>query len=670
MKLYKVHLERDNMNDIHENFAAIAVISDLYESGKDIYDVLSAYLQVVISSERMNNFTTAEITERINKTNSFRVNESVVKTALRRLGLKRDHGIYSVNENILNQIDTKELDIQIQQNKVVVEKLCSFIEKETGQSLHDDEKQLVRNQFYRFLMNPEHEDTYSIFISKFIMENSLDDKVYGVILRIKEGLLVYEGISFSPEFGQSGKWDFHLNIFLELEIIFFLAGYNGDIHKDIYRQLIDYVKEINALSDSRNGKWINLYYTNDIKTEIDNYFNTAEIIFEKHEIVDPSKKAMLYILDGVTSKSDIQFKKVQLYNWLSKNEIKEYSIDFFSEENQKYNFISSKTYQQNCERITADRSDRDDDYVIKCTDKINQINIIRKNRNGSLREAKAVLLTANGTILKCSYMENAYQEGEAPKAVDLDYLINRFWYKLNKGLGKGDGPKTIDIISRARMVLASMTVTKVSKTYDEIKQKYADGSITDDEVAGILNELRRVAKNPEDITIEQIDEQISFINDYELTKKIEDFRREEIARQNDRDTIEKLRVQLEKVEELQLTKDHEYIEREKSLENRIVSLEKRNMQMELEKEQLNSTILDFVERDRKKRIMIKRIVHGAAFLALIVILCTLLFLAGRCLLKFDKSISGLISIAITIAFQFIPPIKKLWKKYVIDCEVE
>ena len=670
MKLYKVHLERDNMNDIHENFAAIAVISDLYESGKDIYDVLSAYLQVVISSERMNNFTTAEITERINKTNSFRVNESVVKTALRRLGLKRDHGIYSVNENILNQIDTKELDIQIQQNKVVVEKLCSFIEKETGQSLHDDEKQLVRNQFYRFLMNPEHEDTYSIFISKFIMENSLDDKVYGVILRIKEGLLVYEGISFSPEFGQSGKWDFHLNIFLELEIIFFLAGYNGDIHKDIYRQLIDYVKEINALSDSRNGKWINLYYTNDIKTEIDNYFNTAEIIFEKHEIVDPSKKAMLYILDGVTSKSDIQFKKVQLYNWLSKNEIKEYSIDFFSEENQKYNFISSKTYQQNCERITADRSDRDEDYVIKCTDKINQINIIRKNRNGSLREAKAVLLTANGTILKCSYMENAYQEGEAPKAVDLDYLINRFWYKLNKGLGKGDGPKTIDIISRARMVLASMTVTKVSKTYDEIKQKYADGSITDDEVAGILNELRRVAKNPEDISIEQIDEQISFINDYELTKKIEDFRREEIARQNDRDTIEKLRVQLEKVEELQLTKDHEYIEREKSLENRIVSLEKRNMQMELEKEQLNSTILDFVERDRKKRIMIKRIVHGAAFLALIVILCTLLFLAGRCLLKFDKSISGLISIAITIAFQFIPPIKKLWKKYVIDCEVE
>ena len=119
-----------------------------------------------------------------------------------------------------------------------------------------------------------------------------------------------------------------------------------------------------------------------------------------------------------------------------------------------------------------------------------------------------------------------------------------------------------------------------------------------------------------------------------------------------------------------MTKDHEYIEREKSLENRIVSLEKRNMQMELEKEQLNSTILDFVERDRKKRIMIKRIVHGAAFVALIVILCALLFLAGRCLLKFDKSISGLISIAITIAFQFIPPIKKLWKKYVIDCEVE
>ena len=534
------------MNDLHENFAAIAVIGDLYESGKDVYDVLAAYLQVVISSEKLNNFTSAEITDRINKTNSFRVSESIVKTALRRLGLRRDHGIYSVDDAVLNKIDTKELMIQTQQNKVVVEKLYTYIEKELGNPLKEDEKQLIQDQFYSFLMNPEHEDSYSIMISKFIMESSLDEKVYTAILRIKEGLLVYEGISFSPEYGQSGNWDFRLNVFLELEIIFFFAGYNGEIHKEIYGQLLDYIKEINSLPGARNGKWINLYYTKYVKEEIENYFSTAEMVFEKHEIVDPSKKAMLYILNGVGSKRDIQIKKVQLYNWLSQNGIKEYTIDFFSEENQKYNSISPETYKNNCEQITSDRADRDDEYVIKCTDKINQINIIRRNRNRTLKEAGSVLLTANGTILKCAYMENAYTEGEAPKAVDLDYLMNRFWYKLNKGLGQAGGPKTIDIISRARMVLASMTVTKISQTYEEIKKKYAEGEITDDEVAGIISELRKVAKNPEDITVDQIDEQISFLSDYELTKKIEDLRRAEIAHKNDREMIDDLKRQLNK----------------------------------------------------------------------------------------------------------------------------
>jgi len=317
------------MNNMNENFAAIAVIGQLYDAGKDIYDVLAAYLDIVIKAENMDNFTSVEITDRINRANSFRVSEAIVKTSLKRLGLKRSKGVYSTQGHSSNKFSKEKLDAQIDQNIAVLESLYTFIEVEEGTELNADQRLLVQEQFYKYLMDPDYSDSYTAIISKFILKSTLDERILTIIRSIKEGLLVYEGISFSPEFGQAGKWDFELNIFLELEIIFYLAGYNGDIHKEIYGQLLDYIKEINSISNTRAGKTIRLFYTEDVRIEIDNYFTTAESIFDKHEVVDPSKKAMTYLLEDVTSKADIRIKKVQLYNFLRGKDILEFKVDFF-----------------------------------------------------------------------------------------------------------------------------------------------------------------------------------------------------------------------------------------------------------------------------------------------------------------------------------------------------
>lgn len=172
------------MKDLNENFAAIAVIGDLYESGKDMYDVLAAYLQIVIASEKMNGFTSVDITDRINRTNSFRVNESIVKTALKRLELERDHGVYYVTKDTPHSINTKELNEQIQQNRLIVDQLCSFIQSELKQSLSDEERESIQKQFYNYLMSPEREDTYSVYISQFVMNHCLDTVFQDVISRI------------------------------------------------------------------------------------------------------------------------------------------------------------------------------------------------------------------------------------------------------------------------------------------------------------------------------------------------------------------------------------------------------------------------------------------------------------------------------------------------------
>jgi len=648
------------MDYMHENFAAIAVMGELYDSGKDVYDVLAAYLKIVIQSENLKRFTSTEITERINKTNSFRVSESIVKTSLKRLSLNRDSGYYEVNDDISNVLDTSKLEEHTTQNKIVLDKLFVFISKDNNELLSAEEKSVIEEQFYKYICNPEYDGSYTLQISKFLMENSLDDNFHEALTRIKEGLLVYEGICFSPEFGNSGKWDIPLDIYLELEVLFYILGFNGDIHKEIYGQLIDYIDEINK-SAPNGKKLINLFYTSEVKSEIESYFTTAENIFEKNEVVDPSKIAMINILDAVNSKHDIQIKKVNFYNSLTRKGIVEREIDFYSEENMKYNKISGDVYQYNCENINTER---DSEYIQRCSDKINQINILRKDKNGSLKEAKSILLTANSTILKCAYMPFAFSNGDTPKAVNLDYLISRFWFKLGKGFGKGEAPKSVDIISRAQMIISSMTTAKVSKAYEDIKLKYKDGEINDDTVASILFELRKVQTNPEDITPERIDEQIAFLTDYDLNEKLENIKKEQLARIKDKDTIKELESKIDEINRDRFLEKQKGEEREKQFENQIAELKNINKETRDSNTEILEKYNSLVNKLLKTKFCFYKTLRVIIFCISVSLVALIIFLLCKFVIKIENSISGIISIVLSLFSLLLPPVKKLWRKYI------
>lgn len=654
------------MDNIHEEFAAIAVTGELYNAGKDIYDVLAAYLLIIIQSDNLNNFTCTDITEIVNKTNSFSVSESIVKTALKRLRIKRSEGYYRVEDELISACDDSELIEQTRKNTLVVNRLFSFVAKDQEIVLSDSDKHNIEKQFYSILSDPEYDDTYTTTIRKFIIENDMDESFHESISKIRDGLLVYEGICFSPEIGLSGKWDIPLDIYLEQEVLFYIAGYNGDTYRDIYYQLIDYVNEINSSRTNKETKLINLYYTADVKREIENYFGTAETIFDKNEVVDPSKSAMIYILNGVTTKRDILVKKTRFFNFLSNCEITVKDVDFCSEENSKYYLVSPDTYPQIADSIDSDRGE---EYICNCADKINQINVLRKNNNSSLKDARSILLTANGTVLKCAYAPNLFNEGDTPKAVNLDYLLTRFWYKLNKGFGKGKTPKSIDIITRAQMILSSMIVTKVSKAYDDIKLQYEKGEINDEEVAVILSELRRVPKNPEDVTPDKIEEEMSFLTDYELNNKIENIRREQIERQRDKETIVDLQSQIVKLDELRADENRRRDEREEQLERRIIELENQASKDQQINSELVKTIQDFIDLGNKRRLMIKKICRGIIFIACMLLILIAIFVVCLFIFHADRSISGVISIALTVLIAIFSHIKDLWKKFVVDCKL-
>lgn len=652
------------MDGVYESLAAVTVVRELYDTGKDIYDVLSNYLKLLIINEHMNDFSSAEITEKINRNNSFKLNESVVKTALKRLNINRNHGVYTVDVSFFDNEKINILDNQIKQNQLLLENLYEFIQSESSEILTEEKKETVQKQFYNYLLNEDTSDEYSLLISRYIMKTSIDDKYMSIINRIKEGSLIYEGICYSTDLSNLGKWTIELNIYLEQEILFYIAGYNGEIHKSLYQQLLDYIEEINSSNKSKK-KYIKLYYTQDVKEEIEAYFRGAERAFEKGEIINPAKKPMLYILKDVKTKSDILTKKVQFYNLLNGRGILLKEFDFYSQENQQYSRVDTDVYQYNVDNI---ESDRGNDYIRKCTDKVNQIEILRQNYNVGLKDIKYILLTANGTILKCAYSKYAYQTGEVPKATILDFLLNKFWFELNKGFGKGVSPKTIDMVSRARMVLSLLTTNKISKAYDDIKNRYENGEVTQKEVAGIISELRIHSKTPDEINAENLAEDVSFLNDFDINRQIEELKREELAREADQEKIAFLESELEKMKKEKITVAEQQQKREEENENRIKTLEEKFNESKKENDSLNQKIQSFLERDERKKLIRKRVCRGSIFILCLVIIFIGFYFACSLLFKLDDSLSGLISIILTVLLAILNPIRKLWRKFVIDCD--
>lgn len=173
---------------------------------------------------------------------------------------------------------------------------------------------------------------------------------------------------------------------------------------------------------------------------------------------------------------------------------------------------------------------------------------MRKGKNKGFDNVKHLLLTANGVILHNAHTDSFLIKGDVPKATNLDFLMNKFWFDLNKGFGQGAVPKTLNIISRAQIALSYLADDKISKIYEEVKQKYKEGEISDTEAVKIVAELRSYSKTPDEIDCGTIDE-MNNILEYEVTARINEIKREEIEKKQDKERIENLEDTIKSLQE-------------------------------------------------------------------------------------------------------------------------
>ena len=105
---------------------------------------------------------------------------------------------------------------------------------------------------------------------------------------------------------------------------------------------------------------------------------------------------------------------------------------------------------------------------------------------------------------------NADENGICRLAVNMSFLTNLLWYKLNRGFGVMNYPYNLDSVIKAKIVLSNFISQNVVTTYDKYKKEYADGELTVEQMAGRLLGLHEKASKPEDITVANLSDNLNF----------------------------------------------------------------------------------------------------------------------------------------------------------------
>ncbi len=320
--------------------ASLAVFRELYNTQNDIYGIISKFIESIILKYSKHSFSSIEITKILNSEFGFNIPQAVVEPALKRLDfITKKSRLYIVqNLSKINDDNTEKREKHIIQNNSIINALNSYIGNELKRDLTDKEKKEITIEFRAFLLDESNGNNFSTQISAFLIQNQNNQQYIESLNKIKEGIIIYSGLKYNPELNDLGAIKRDITIYIETEILFHLAGFNGEVFKRISIDFFKYVSEINRKSTKHK---VYLKYFEQTKMEIERFFNTAESVVEGKSTFDPSKTAMMTIIDGCKQPSDVVEKSVKFFRLLKGHSIFEDNYKkYYTEENHKFIIVN------------------------------------------------------------------------------------------------------------------------------------------------------------------------------------------------------------------------------------------------------------------------------------------------------------------------------------------
>ena len=564
------------MTEIKEEskcLASLAVFRELYNNEKDIYGIICEFLKEIITSQAKHQFTLTEITALLNETYDFKIPEAVVNTSLNRFktALTKSVGLFTIADqatfNITGKLTDKHNEIK-NNNETIIFNLFNYIEAEKKTTLSEEEKTKITHAFSSFIIDETTTQEFSDYISAYIVKEKQNENFTKQLNTIKEGVVLYTGLKYNSSLNELGSWNTELTIFLETEILFHFAGYNGQLYQILFNDLFSLIKEINQANLKKNNKrLIHLKYFSDVNTDIEGFFKKAEYIVQGKDKANPSKTAMTTIIDGCKTPADVIAKKSNFYELLRQNLILEDDYtNYYSTQNHKYNLEDQDLLKELSNRIGVD----DLSSYLKY---INFINIHRKgNNHNPFERIGFVLLSGTANTLRLAWDESIKPNGNIPLASNLSFLTNKFWFKLSKGFGKSEHPKSFDIVTKAQIVLSTQLNDTVADKFDELQLKLKSGQLTQEEAVSTIAKLRNEAKKPEEINENNIENILSSIEESSIEAHLKEqelfkqkAKEQEAENLKLKETIDKSTIKEEQLKEEIKKKEEENSQKENEL---------------------------------------------------------------------------------------------------------
>lgn len=519
-----------NTTSLLASFATLKALSD-DKKYTNAYQILSEFICYIICTKRLYSFSAVEMKHDLGLIFGFDVPEAVVKTSCKSIkNITKESNAYTVDRGafIFDTSFEKAKKEAENTQASIIEPLMEYIQSKNPK--RDVDANNVTQALIAFLMGDQTNgfSQYTDAIGEFILKNEENAHIQEALSAIQEGSIWYIGINHN--INETGSITKPLTFYLGTEVLFSLAGYNGEIHRQLANDFLAQVKNAN-----QNAEKVRLRYFSKTKEEINAFFGSASLIAEGKARINPTV-AMNSILNSCLTASDVAVKQADFYYYLR------YSLGIIEDEKKEYYSPEDEPY--NLESLEFTSEDDQESWRF-----VSHINKLRRGKvSANNIDAGFIYVTNSKNTLKTSESQVQKTKGEhqleriSDYAISLDKATNLLWYKLGSGFGRKSYPSSINAVIKAKVVLASAISHSVAEVYSKTSDQYKNGEISRDQLTARIITLYKKPILPEELDGDSIEDCLNFSPEF-LSRYEEEVRINRLAlKEKEAQLIEKDRL--------------------------------------------------------------------------------------------------------------------------------
>lgn len=566
--------EKEVKNSTLASYAVMKSLSDSKQY-KNSYEILADFIRYIIVSKNLHSFSISDISEALRLEFGFdNIPSQAIKTSIKQIKeCERRNKEYILPQGISYEEEEfkRAKAASNQKSQDIMQKLFEFASAQNPESPVWYEE--LEEAFIQYLLDDSAtvSHKYSDIISKFILKINDDQGIKTKIEEIREGSILFCGLAYN--ISDLGSIHSDLTLFLDTEVLFNIAGYNGALYQSIANDFLNQVEAANL-----KKRHIKLRFFGEVQSEIIGFFTSAENIMRGYgELVNST--AMKSILNGCETPSDVIDKQADFFDKLK------YQYGIIPDEKNSYYEEGDIAY--NDEMIPDGFSK--DEKSFEAVKFINHINKLRRGEKSTdYTRCGYLLITETRRIQEIS---NAMRQNthECGCALPMSVITNILWFKIGAGFSKKEYPLNVDASYKAKRILSGELFNNNTRYYDKTKREFKAGNIGKDQLASRIVLLRDKSLMPDELTNDNVDELLDFSKEY-----IDSY--EEGIKLNKAKTEEQKKI-IESLEQKDRAKDNENAE----LRSKLSKAEKeRDAHLTTSQEQLKTIRQQAQELNRYK----------------------------------------------------------------------